>query len=195
MSSHFYAMLSRMKSICRWGLMYNTKNENLSEHSLETAYIAHALAVIKNRRFSGSLDVGNIALTAMFHDTSEIITGDMPTPIKYFNPDIKNSYKQIEALANKQLISMLPKDLQEDFIPLYNPDEETAKIIKAADKLSALIKCTQELNRGNTEFSSARESTLNALRDMKMPEVDTFINEFMDSFSLTLDEQRRINND
>lgn len=169
--------------------MRNTRNENLSEHSLETAYIAHALAVIRNRRFGGKLDANHIAVAAMFHDTSEIITGDLPTPIKYLNPDIKKAYKSIEQTANDRLISMLPQDLRPDFEALYNFDEQTAAIIKAADKISALIKCTEELNMGNREFSAAESSTKKAIKELGLPEAEVFLEEFMPSFSLTLDEQ------
>lgn len=190
MSSHFYAMLSRMKNIYRWGLMRNTRKENLSEHSLEVAFIAHALAVIRNRRFGGNLNAERIATAAMFHDTSEIITGDMPTPIKYFNEDIKDAFKQIEALADDKLIALLPEDLREDFYTLYNPTDEEKKIIKAADKLSALIKCIEENEMGNREFSDAEKATRKSLDKFDMPEVKVFLEEFIPSFSLTLDEQK-----
>ena len=190
MSSHFYAMLSRMKNIHRWGLMRNTRKENLSEHSLEVAFIAHALAVIRNKRFGGNLNAEKIACAAMFHDTSEIITGDMPTPIKYFNEDIKGAFKQIEALADDKLISLLPEDLREDFYPLYNPTDEEKKMIKAADKLSALIKCIEENAMGNREFLDAEKATRKALEKFDMPEVTVFLEEFIPSFSLTLDEQK-----
>lgn len=188
MSYHFYAMMSRMKNIHRWGLMRNTRPENLSEHSLEVAFIAHALALIGNRRFGKKFDANAIAVSAMFHDTSEIITGDMPTPIKYYNADIKNAYKQIENVAEERLISLLPSDMQDDFKPIYNPDSESERIIKAADKISALIKCIEERNSGNTEFKSAEISTLHSLKQMNMPEIDVFLDEFSDSYSLTLDE-------
>lgn len=181
-------MLSRMKNIYRWGLMRNTRNENLSEHSLEVAYIAHALAVIRNRRFGGNVDPFFIATAAMFHDTSEIITGDLPTPIKYYNREIRDVYKQIEATADDKLISLLPEDLRSDFTPLFALDGETSRIIKAADKLSALIKCIEELNMGNREFSQAKESTLSAIKELNLPEAQVFLDEFMGSFSLTLDE-------
>lgn len=190
MSSHFFAMLSRMKNIYRWGLMRNTKAESLSEHSLEVAFIAHALALIKNKRFGGSLNAEHIAVAAMFHDTSEIITGDMPTPVKYYNEEIKKVYKQIEAVADNTLINMLPEDLKEDYLPLYTLDEEEKKIIKAADKISALIKCIEELNMGNREFETAEKSTREKLKELKAPEVDVFLDEFMGSFHLTLDELR-----
>ena len=188
MSSHFYAMLSRMKNIYRWGLMRNTRQENLSEHSLEVAFIAHALAIIKNKRFGGQLDANAVAVAAMFHDTSEIITGDMPTPIKYYNAQIKTVYKEIEDIAQNKLLDMLPEDLREELSPCYKIDEPTARIIKAADKISALIKCIEERNSGNREFSSAEKSTLQAIRDLNLPEADAFLEEFIESFTLTLDE-------
>lgn len=181
-------MLSRMKNIYRWGLMRNTRQENLSEHSLEVAFIAHALAIIKNKRFGGQLDANAVAVAAMFHDTSEIITGDMPTPIKYYNAQIKTVYKEIEGIAEDKLLDMLPEDLREEIAPCYRVDEATARIIKAADKISALIKCIEERNSGNREFSSAEQSTLKAIRDLNLPEADAFLSEFMDSFTLTLDE-------
>lgn len=188
MSYHFYAMMSRMKNIHRWGLMRNTRPENLSEHSLEVAFIAHALAVIGNKRFGKKFDANAIAVSAMFHDTSEIITGDMPTPIKYYNANIKNTYKEIEKIAEDRLISLLPEDMSSDFEPIYNPDDESERIIKAADKISALVKCIEERNSGNSEFISAEKTTLDSIKSMNLPEADVFINEFLDSYSLTLDE-------
>lgn len=188
MSSHFYAMLSRMKNIYRWGLMRNTRQENLSEHSLEVAFIAHALAVLCNRRFGGNIDANAVAVAAMFHDTSEIITGDMPTPIKYYNANIISVYKEIEGIAEERLINLLPQDMRDDFTPIYNPDEQTKTLIKAADKISALIKCIEEKNSGNREFTSAEKSTLAAIKAMNLPEADMFLDEFLDSYSLTLDE-------
>ena len=188
MKSHFYAMLSRMKNIYRWGLMRNVKQESLSEHSLEVAFIAHALAVIENRRLGGSFDPNAVAAAAMFHDTSEIITGDMPTPIKYYNDEIKTAYKKIEKTAQGSLVSLLPPDMREDFIPLYSPGEAEKKLIKAADKISALIKCTEEKNMGNREFDSACAATLAAIKKMKLKSADIFLEEFMESFSLNLDE-------
>ncbi len=190
MTFHFYAMLSRMKNIYRWGLMRNTRPENLSEHSLEVAFIAHALAVIHNRRFGGNCDPHFIATAAMFHDTSEIITGDMPTPIKYYNAEIKQAYKQIEAVADSRLINMLPEDMREDFISLYNPDKTAERLIKAADKISALIKCIEERESGNREFAAAEKATLNSICELGIPEAEVFLDEFLESFSLTLDEQR-----
>ncbi len=190
MASHFYAMLSRMKNIKRWGLMRNTRNENLSEHSLEVAYFAHALAVIRNKRFGGDIDANFVACAAMFHDTAEIITGDLPTPIKYYNREIRNAYKQIEGIADEQLISLLPEDLQNEYRPLYNVDDETKRLIKAADKLSALAKCIEERNMGNKEFVDAEKATRNAIHKLNLPEAEVFLDEFMESFSLTLDEQK-----
>ncbi len=190
MQNHFYAMMSRMKNIYRWGLMRNTRRENLSEHSLEVAQIAHALAIINRNRLGGSAEPSFVAAVAMFHDTSEIITGDMPTPIKYYNDEIKGAYKQIEAVAEKQLSDMLPEDFKDEFQKIYNPDELTAKLVKAADKISALIKCIEELNMGNREFSVAEKSTRKAIENMKLKEADIFLEEFLPSFSLSIDEQK-----
>lgn len=190
MQNHFYAMLSRMKNIYRWGLMRNTRRENLSEHSLETAFIAHALCVISNKRFGGNYDPCFAAAVAMFHDTTEIITGDMPTPVKYYNGEIKNAYKQIEAAAGKTLTDMLPEDFKGDFERIYSPDENTARLVKAADKLSALIKCIEELNMGNLEFFDAEKTVRKAVEDMRCPEADVFLKEFIPSFSLSLDKQK-----
>ena len=188
--SHFYAMLSRMKNINRWGLMRNTRNENLSEHTLEVAFIAHALAVIGNKRLGKKINADKVAVSAMFHDTSEIITGDMPTPIKYYNGEIKAAYKKIEAIAEEQLTSMLPEDLRDDFSEYFSPDEHTARLIKAADKISALIKCIEEIKMGNMEFVEAEKSTRAAIDAIDLEEVKIFKEEFLESFCLTLDEQR-----
>lgn len=192
MQNHFYALMSRMKNIIRWGLMRNTRPENLSEHSLEVAQIAHALALINNKRFGGNADPNFVSVVALYHDTSEIITGDMPTPIKYYNDEIKGAYKQIEAAAEKQLVEMLPEDFKDEFHSIYNPDPLTAKLVKAADKFSALIKCTEELNMGNIEFEVAYKSTLNAIKNLELPEAKVFLEEFIPSFSLSLDEQRQM---
>ena len=188
MASHFYAMLSRMKNIYRWGLMRNTRQENLSEHSLEVAFIAHALAIIRNTRFGGKVDANLCFTAAAFHDTSEIITGDLPTPIKYYNPEIKSVYKDIESVAQNRLLAMLPEDMKAEISPLFTPSEEIKTLIKAADKLSALIKCIEEKNSGNREFVSAEKATLKAINDINLPEAQIFLSEFMDSFALTLDE-------
>lgn len=191
--SHFYAMLSRMKYINRWGLMNNTKHENLSEHSLQVAIIAHCLILIHNKRMGGNLNPERAALLAVFHDSTEIITGDMPTPIKYFNPEIKKAYKEIENTAADKLISMLPKDFQEDFesIIKMNNEEDLAleRFVKAADKFSALIKCIDEMRMGNAEFGKAKETIENSIHALDMPEAKIFEEEFLPSFYLSLDEQ------
>lgn len=170
--------------------MRNTHSENLSEHSLEVAQIAHALAIINRKRFGGNAEPNFVAAVAMYHDTSEIITGDMPTPIKYYNDEIKNAYKKIESVATDELMQMLPDDFKDEFEKIYSPDEQTLRLVKAADKFSALIKCTQELNMGNREFAVAKEATYKALKAMNMPEVEVFLEEFIPSFSLSLDEQK-----
>ena len=141
-------------------------------------------------RFGLQEGTAAVAVAAMFHDTSEIITGDMPTPIKYYNADIKSVYKEIEGIAENRLLEMLPEDLREDFVPLYSPDNETEKIIKAADKISALIKCIEESVGGNREFEAAKKSTLKAIKELKLPEADIFIDEFIDSFYLPIDEMK-----
>jgi predicted hydrolases of HD superfamily len=187
--SSFYSMLFRMKYIDRWSLMRSTRKENLSEHTLEVAFIAHCLCVIEKRRFGRIVDTEKVLLGALFHDTSEVITGDLPTPVKYYNPDIKTAYKKIEKTAEQKLLSLLPEDFKDDFTEVYSLDENTKQIIKAADKLSALIKCTEEVRSGNNEFSKALKSTKNAIDDMQYPPAEVFIEEFLPSFSLSLDEQ------
>jgi 5'-deoxynucleotidase len=192
-NSHFYAMLSRMKYINRWGLMNNTKNENISEHSLQVAMLAHCLVLIHNKRFGGNLDAQRAAILGIFHDTTEIITGDMPTPIKYFNPIIKEAYKEIEENAADKLVSMLPEDFKPELESIIKmngeQDKELKPFVKAADKFSALIKCIDELRMGNDEFRKAKDTILDALHQMNMPEVKVFEEEFLPSFSLSLDEQ------
>lgn len=190
MICHYYAMLSRMKHINRWGLMRNTRAENLSEHSLETAFIAHALCVINNKRLGGDLNPERAAVMAMFHDTTEIITGDMPTPIKYSNSTIRDVYKEIERSASNELLELLPDDLRGTYAEIYEGDPELKKIIRAADKISALIKCIEERNMGNAEFAVAEKSTKKAIKELNLPEADIFMKEFMPSYGLTLDEQK-----
>lgn len=187
--SHFYAMLFRMKYIDRWALMRNTRTETLAEHTLDTAFIAHALAVIQNKRFGGNIDPEKAAVSALFHDAPEIITGDMPTPVKYYNPEIKNAYKSIEAAAADRLLGLIPEDLRDEFIPLFDPEDEKIKlVVKAADKLSALIKCRDERALGNRDFTSAEETVLKSAEALPLPAVKVFIDEFLDSFNLPLDE-------
>lgn len=190
MQNHFFAVLSRMKNIYRWGLMRNTKTENLSEHSLEVAFIAHALCIIENKKFGGKLDANKAAVAAMYHDTTEIITGDMPTPIKYYNPQIKEVYKEIEGIAAQKLITMLPDYMQDEFKPIYfGNDQEINRIVKAADKISAYIKCLEELKMGNSEFSVASKTIKSAIDSMNMKCVNIFMEDFIPSYSLALDEQ------
>lgn len=190
MSSHYYAMLFRMKYIKRWALMHNLREENLSEHSLETAFIAHALAVIENRRFNKNINAEKVCLVALFHDTHEILTGDLPTPVKYYDEDIKSSYKKIETVAEQRLINMIPEDLREDFLDVYEvKDQQIEKIVKAADKLSALIKCEEEISLGNKEFLIAKKQTEKALDNIKLDSIKVFKKEFLPSFLLPLDSQ------
>lgn len=190
MISHYYAMLFRMKYIKRWSLMHNLSDETLSEHSMETAFIAHALAVIENRRFGKNFNAEKVCVAALFHDTQEILTGDLPTPIKYFDNDIKNSYKKIELIAEDRLIKMLPEDLREDFREIRSGQTDDEKrLVKAADKISALIKCEEEISLGNHEFLIAKEQTEKALKGLNVESADVFLAEFMPSFSLPLDSQ------
>lgn len=185
----FYAMLSRMKYIDRWGLMNNTRTENISEHSLETAILAHALATIANTRLGKTINADRVAVIALFHDAGEIITGDMPTPIKYYNPQIKNAYKAVEKVAEDKLIDMLPDDLRDVYRPLIsNDDEEIERYIKGADKLSALIKCIEEVRMGNKEFLKAKESIEKSISYMDLEALDIFVAECLPAYELTLDE-------
>ena len=189
MKSHFFAYISRMRYIPRWALMRNSFSENVQEHSHMVAVLAHALAVIRNEVFDGHIDAGQVAVYALYHDATEIITGDMPTPIKYYNPEIKNSYKKVERVAADKLISLLPETLRDTYRPvLYSEDEDIHRLVKAADKLSAYIKCVEELKAGNNEFKRAAEQTYRALADMRLPELDYFLAYCLDSFSMTLDE-------
>ena len=185
----FYAMIARMKYIDRWGLMNNTRTENICEHSLEVAVLAHALVSIANKRFSKELDADRAAVIGMFHDASEIITGDMPTPVKYFNPEIKTAYKAVEKVAEDKLIDMLPEDLKDVYRPVIsNSDEELELYVKAADKLSALIKCIEEVRMGNNEFLKAKAATEQAIEEMELPALKVFCEECLPAYYLTLDE-------
>ena len=196
MQNQFYSMLARMKLINRWGLMRNTRSENIAEHSLETAMLAHCLAVIRNTYFGGNVNAERCALLGVFHDVTEIITGDLPTPVKYYNPEIRNAYKEVEDTAKNKLVSMLPDEMQGEFRPLLSPEEDCSDeekelwmLVKAADKLSALVKCIEERATGNSDFLSAEKASMESLREMKMPEVDYFIEKFLPSYDCTLDEQ------
>ena len=188
----FFAMFSRMKYINRWALMKNTRSENLSEHSLEVAAIAHAIAVMKNLRFGGKLNAERAAVLGLYHDMPEIITGDMPTPVKYHSKTLRNAFREVETEACSRLLSMLPEDMKESFSPYFfktQEDEYLWKIVKAADKISALFKCIEEEKSGNHEFSSALCSTKKAIEKMNLPEADAFLEEFMEAYKLNLDEQ------
>ena len=179
-----------MKYINRWGLMRNTKAENLSEHSLETAVIAQALALIGKKRLNKNIDENKVAAVALYHDASEIITGDLPTPIKYNSPEIRNSYKEIELSASKRLLNSLPDDLRGSYSELLlNGDKEIEKYVKAADKISAIIKCIEEKKSGNREFLSAEKTLRESVKSMNIEEAEIFMEEFLPSFELSLDEQ------
>ncbi len=193
MNKSFFALVSRMKYISRWGLMRNSRTENIAEHSLEVAIITHLLCELRNRRFGGNIDVSRAVLAAVYHDVPEIITGDLPTPVKYYDPGIKSAYKRVEEAAVEKLLSTVPDDLREDYAEVFDSesDPETARLVKAADKLSALIKCIEERRSGNTDFAEAERQTLEAIKKMRLPEADAFIEEFLPSYNLTLDEQTR----
>ena len=184
----FYALLFQMKNIARWGLMYNTRQENLSEHSMECAVLAHALALIGNREFGKKYDATRILAAALFHDMNEVLTGDLPTPIKYYNDSIKESYKEIERISLEKMLSLLDEDTAREYKELLNLSEEEESIVKGADKLCAYIKCLQELERGNREFSSARSTIEASLQNLKMPEVDFFLEHCIASFTKNIDE-------
>ncbi len=191
MSSNFFSMLFRMKYINRWALMRNSRNETLTEHTLEVAVLAHALATLGNERCNRQYDADRAAVLGLFHDAHEILTGDMPTPVKYQNFTIETAFKGVEASANETLLSMLPEDLRDTYAPLVEEkDEELKPLVKAADKLSALIKCIEERKAGNLEFRIAEQSTRESLERMALPELRIFLDEFMPAFELTLDEMR-----
>ncbi len=191
MQNRFYALISRMRYINRWGLMRNTFQENIQEHSHQVAVLAHALALI-DRVYCGNdaaPDPNACATAALYHDASEILTGDLATPIKYYNPEIKTAYKQVERISCQRLLDLLPQELQPYYEPLlFESDPEVARMVKAADKLSAHIKCLEELRAGNDEFASAARQTRTALEQMELPALDYFMAHFLDSFNLNLDE-------
>ena len=189
MSHSFFAYIFRMRYIARWALMRNTRTENVEEHSYEVAVLAHALAAIGREVFHKDVDPDRAATAALFHDAPEIITGDMPTPIKYYNPDIKTAYRQVEAVAQDKLLSMLPPELAAVYGPLVREsDGNIRRYVKAADKLSAYIKCVEEGKAGNSEFKMAAGQTMAALKEMDMEELDWFMERFLPAFELTLDE-------
>ncbi len=192
MAYSFFAMLSRMKNIRRWALMRNTRSENICEHSHEVAVIAHALALITNRHYGGNVDAQKCVMLAVYHDVPEILTGDMPTPVKYYNPAIREAYRQVEQSACDKLIEMLPADLQAEYDALIRPqdaDSEEMRLVKAADKISALIKCIEETSQGNREFVSARRATEEAIRKMDIPAANEFLEQYIPAYELTLDDQ------
>lgn len=196
-NNYFYAMLSRMKYINRWGLMRNTREENLSEHSLEVAFIAHALGIINNEVFNGSINADRLAILGMYHDVTEIITGDMPTPVKYYNSEIRTAYKKVERAAGQEILTGLPENIRKRYNNLLTESETEKELwiyVKAADKLSALIKCIEERKMGNTDFFKAEQGTLDSIKNMGIAEADYFIEHFIPAYSMTLDESVDIRN-
>ena len=190
MANEFYALMGRMRNITRWSLMRNTFSENIQEHSHQVAMLAHALALVRREvlHLDGP-DPDKCAVAALYHDASETLTGDMPTPIKYYNPEIRIAYKQVERVATERLVQMLPEALQSFYAPyLMESDKEIGVIVKAADKLSAYIKCVEEQKAGNTEFESAAKQTMASMKDMQREELDWFIAECLPAFSLNLDQ-------
>ena len=193
--SAFFALLNRMKHIHRWGLMRNTQSEDVLQHSAQCAMVAHTLALLGNARLGRRYDPAAVALQALYHEAPEVLTGDLATPIKYFDPDIRKAYRRIETLAAQHLLRQLPGDLQPDFAPLLMPEkDQTAALVKAADRICALLKCLQETGMGNNEFAAALETTKKALAEAPCPEADLFLEIFAPSFSHTLDQQMIDNN-
>ena len=190
MAHNFFALISRMRYIGRWGLMRNTFQENIQEHSHMVAVLAHALAVIRRDIFGREIDPGQAAVLALYHDAPEILTGDLPTPVKYYNPEIREAYREVEEVSAQRLLSMLPDDLRPAYVPLLAQEEGDGyhELVKAADKLSAYIKCVEELKAGNLEFRQAAEQTRQVLEESPLPEVAYFLEHFLPGFSLTLDE-------
>lgn len=190
MSYNFFALMGRMKYIDRWGLMRNTQVENIQEHSHMVAILAHALAVIGREKFGSTVDPAQAALAGLYHDASEILTGDLPTPVKYDNPAIKEAYKAVERVAADKLLSLLPEEMRGEFSPYVREELEPGllQVVKAADKLSAHIKCLEEVKAGNNEFKLAAEQTRTALEKMDLPALTYFMENFLPAFELTLDE-------
>ena len=190
MSYSFFALISRMRYIGRWGLMRSTVPENIQEHSHMVAVLAHALAVIRNEKFGGQADPGRCAVYALYHDAPEILTGDLPTPVKYYNPEIKDAYKAVESFSADKLADLLPPEFRDIYAPLRREeaDGETPALVKAADKLAAYIKCVEELSAGNEEYRQAEKQIRAILDQNPLPEVAYFMENFMPAFGLTLDE-------
>ncbi len=190
MANEFYALMGRMRYITRWGLMRNSFSENIQEHSHMTAVLAHALALIRRDILVlPTPDPDRCAVAALYHDASEILTGDLPTPIKYYNPDIKDAYKQVERIAGNRLLDMLPAQLRSSYAQyVLEDDRELEPFVKAADKLSAHIKCLEEQKAGNTEFDSAAKQTWDAMKAMGRPELDWFLEHCLPAFALNIDQ-------
>ncbi len=190
MSYHFFALMSRMRYIGRWGLMRSVEQENVSEHSHMVAVLAHALAVIENEKFGGALDVGEVTVAALYHDAPEILTGDLPTPVKYFNPEIKTAYKAVEQTSAERLLSLLPQEFQDIYRPYVSETcpPEVERVVKAADKLSAYIKCVEETKVGNHEFDDALKQVGAALEENPLKSLHYFMENFLPAFGLTLDQ-------
>jgi 5'-deoxynucleotidase len=189
--SHFFAYLARMRFIGRWGLMHSTRPENIQEHSLRVAMIAHALAVIRNRLFAGGVNPDRLAVLGLYHDAAEVLTGDLPRPVKYFNPEIETSYRRIETVAREKLLGMVPDALREDYAALFRQESASAgeqELVKAADKLCAYMKCLEEVTAGNREFGEAEKALWQTIGAIELPEVRYFVRTFVPSFRLTLDE-------
>jgi len=186
----FYAYLDRMKFIKRWQLMRSTRDENIMEHSHSVAVLAHALCLIENRIYGGNVDVNKAVLYALYHEVSEVMTGDLPTPVKYFNHGIHGEYEKLETRAVEKIADTLPEELKGELLPYLRADKESQeyKLVKAADKLSAYLKCLEEMRSGNNEFTQAEKTILSALTALKMRSVDYFFEHFIPAFSLTLDE-------
>ena len=191
---NFFAMVNRMKLIDRWALMRNTSKENIAEHSHSVAVIAHALALIGNKKFGKNYNADRAAVLALYHDTTEVITGDMPTPVKYYNDEISSVYKDVEAVAGERLLKMLPEEFRSDYAPMFEKqdgDSELWALVKAADKISALVKCVEENRMGNREFDLALKAQEDKIKSIDLPEVQYFREHFLPSYYLTLDEHTK----
>ena len=190
MDYNFFAIIDRMKYIARWSLMHSLEPENVMEHTEQVTIIAHALAVIKNKLYGGNADLTKVMLYALYHETGEVVTGDLPTPVKYYNEDIKNAYKAIEKTSCKKIVDTLPSELRDEFLPYVMPDETSVEyeIMKCADKISAYLKCLAELRLGNKEFKKAKVGIEKEIKGKNLPEVDYFMKNFVPAFEKTLDE-------
>ena len=189
---HFFAYMARMKLIRRWSLMRNTQPENDAEHSLQVAMLAHGLAVLGRERYGRAVDPEHVVALAVYHDASEVLTGDLPTPVKYSSPELSGAFHQVEALAGERLLEMLPEELRPSFAPYLEPGQDEAHVlVKAADRISAYVKCLEEQRAGNHEFDAAAERILASIHAMALPEAEDMLREFVPSFAMTLDELNR----